>query len=229
MNSNWIPDYLESTSYGISFKNNRLSDALPPLPCKLNEHDRCDKLEVIEEGIEAKFGTRGRGTDADAASVHADHPIPVSCGVYYFEVEIISGGAAGSVRCDITHHRFIGIGFCRSSVNLNRLPGWEPDSWGYHGDDGNKFVGQGIGKQYGPTFTTGDTIGCCIDFEKEIAFYTKNGAELGTGFDGVALEKVGTDLYPTIGLRSPGEHVRVNFGNRPFVFDITGYVKARIC
>jgi Ran-binding protein 9/10 len=225
MNSNWV---LEGASYGISLKDNALSDNLPPLPSKLNEHDRCDKLEVIEDGMEAKYGTVGGTTDADAACVRSDHPIPPSCEVYYFEVEILSRGVSGFVHSYFTHHRYIGIGFCGASVKLNRLPGWDPGSWGYHGDDGHKFRGQGIGKSYGPTFTTGDTIGCCIDFGKEIAFYTKNGTELGTAFDGISPDKIRMDLYPTVGLRTSGEHVHVNFGKSPFVFDIGGYINESI-
>lgn len=33
------------------------------------------------------------------------------------------------------------------------------------------------------------------------------------------------DLYPTVGLQTPGEVVEANFGQRPFVFDIEDYVK----
>ena len=57
--------------------------------------------------------------------------------------------------------------------------GWEPDSWGYHGDDGHSFCCSGTGKPYGPMFTTGDTIGCCLNFRDGTAFYTKNGKHLG--------------------------------------------------
>ena len=32
-------------------------------------------------------------------------------------------------------------------------------------------------------------------------------------------------LYPTIGLKKPGDHVLVNFGQVPFQFDIDGYMK----
>ena len=53
----------------------------------------------------------------------------------------------------------MGIGLADKSVNMNRLPGWEKDSYGYHGDDGNSFSSSGNGKKYGPTFTTGDIIG----------------------------------------------------------------------
>ena len=33
----------------------------------------------------------------DAASVRATHPIPPSCGIYYFEIKIISKGRDGYV------------------------------------------------------------------------------------------------------------------------------------
>ena len=57
--------------------------------------------------------------------------------------------------------------------------GWENDSWGYHGDDGNFFCCSGSGKPYGLAFVTGDTIGCCLNFTNNTVFYTKNGVNLG--------------------------------------------------
>jgi Ran-binding protein 9/10 len=202
----------------------------PLLPSRFNERDRCLVLEILNDGMDAKFGGPAKGTDSDAASVRADHPIPAACGIYYYEVTILSRGNQGFVffHLCVTNSRFIGLGFCRASVTLNRLPGWEPDSWGYHGDDGHSFCCQGIGKTYGPTFTTGDIVGCCINFRKNIAFYTKNGVELDTAFQNLTFDTPGKtgkgDFYPSVGLRTPGEHVRVNFGQKPFVFDIGGYV-----
>lgn len=35
-------------------------------------------------------------------------------------------------------------------------------------------------------------------------------------------------LYPTIGVKKPGEHIRVNFGQRPFIFDINKMMKASL-
>lgn len=52
-------------------------------------------------------------------------------------------------------HVISGIGFCARDVDLQRLPGWEPHSYGYHGDDGFIFPGVGRGHPYGPTFTKG--------------------------------------------------------------------------
>jgi len=107
---------------------------------------------------------------------------------------------------------------------LNRLPGWEAGAWGYHGDDAHTFCGSGIAKIYGPTCTTGDHIGCCLNFREGIAFYTKNGVQLATAFRSLRPDEEDKDLYPTVGLRSPAEHIRGNFGTEPFMFDIDASV-----
>lgn len=78
-----------------------------------------------------------------------------------------------------SHSTLIGVGFSSKSASLNRAPGWEPESWGYHGDDGHCFQAQNVGKHYGPTFGYGDTIGCGVNFRTGTAFFTKNGHYLG--------------------------------------------------
>ena len=76
----------------------------------------------------------------------------------------------------------IGIGFSSRKASVERLPGWEQESWAYHGDDGKSFFGesQGQGRQYGPTFGANDTVGCGVNFSTGCAFFTKNGVFLGT-------------------------------------------------
>lgn len=135
------------------------------------------------------------------------------------------------------------IGFSSKSVALNRAPGWEPESWGYHGDDGNSFASQNVGKQYGPPFSSGDTIGCGVNFRTGTAFFTKNGRFLGwlscrvepssitiitRQSAGHAFKEVKGKLYPSVGLKKIGEHVRVNFGQIPFMYDIDTLMKACI-
>ena len=73
----------------------------------------------------------------------------------------------------------IGIGFSTRTVSLQRAPGWEPESWGYHGDDGHCFSAQNVGKPYGPKFGPGDTVGCLVNFRQGHAMFTKNGELLG--------------------------------------------------
>ena len=75
--------------------------------------------------------------------------------------------------------RMIGIGFSGPKNSLEKLPGWEPETWGYHGDDGNTFCCGQSPKKYGPKFTTGDVIGCGINFMTGCAFFTKNGIHQG--------------------------------------------------
>ena len=59
------------------------------------------------------------------------------------------------------------------------LIGWVNNSWSYHSDNGEFFHSSKYGK-YGPSFTTGDTIGCYINFLSNMIFYTKNGVHLGS-------------------------------------------------
>ena len=77
------------------------------------------------------------------------------------------------------YYRLIGIGFSGPKVPLNRLPGWEPESWAYHGDDGFSFCCTASGKSYGPKFSSLDVIGCGVNFRTGCAFFTKNGVHLG--------------------------------------------------
>ncbi|KAG4305188.1 hypothetical protein PORY_001358 [Pneumocystis oryctolagi] len=217
----FIPEYLRGTAFAeqyearyISFsrhgRNFGTGSDFPELPSSWNEDDKCNLLSLVGNGLEVKFIGPAKGVEQDAASVRANNPIPSRCGLYYYEIEILSKGYEG----------LIGIGFCKSTVPLNRLPGWESDSWGYHGDDGHSFCCQGIGKEYGPKFTKGDIIGCGINFSSGTGFYTKNGVYLG-----IAFRDLKGTFYPSVGLRTLGEHVRANFGKKPFVFDIEQYMR----
>jgi hypothetical protein len=42
--------------------------------------------------------------------------------------------------------------FAAGDCRLNKLPGWDKNSWGYHGDDGFSFSAEKAGNSYGPTF-----------------------------------------------------------------------------
>ena len=132
----------------------------------------------------------------------------------------------------------IGIGFSGPKVALSRIPGWEPDSYAYHGDDGQVFSNTTSGKSYGPKFGTLDVIGCGINFRTNTAFFTKNGHTLGEygpyyqsktrlTSSGTAFRdlKLNMPYYPTVGMKKPGETIRVNFGQEPFAFDIDKMVQ----
>ncbi|KYR00730.1 hypothetical protein DLAC_02771 [Tieghemostelium lacteum] len=179
------------------------------LPGYWNIKDKSLLLDVTGNGYRVSYKT-GK-TENEAALIRANCPIPISCGIFYFEITVISKGKDG----------YIGIGVCTSQMPTNRLPGWEKQSYGYHGDDGNLFKGSGSGKQYGPTFTTNDVVGCCVNLMQNTLFFTKNGVPLSEATNDLK----GMTLYPCIGLRTPGESIEVNFGQRPFIFDIEQLIK----
>ncbi|KAA6416144.1 MAG: hypothetical protein FRX48_00863 [Lasallia pustulata] len=187
-------------------------DGLTPLPSRWAEADKYGGLEIAGDGLEVRYTGLSKTHEHEAPATRADHPMPPQCGIYYYEVTIVAKGKEGMIGS------MIGVGFSGSKASLERLPGWEPDSWAYHGDDGKSFAGESTGKSYGPTFTTGDVVGCGVNFMTKTAFFTKNGVFLGNAFRHLTDVKV----YPSIGMKRPGAQLSVNFGQRPFVFDIDG-------
>ncbi|KAG8812634.1 hypothetical protein FRC17_001927 [Serendipita sp. 399] len=186
--------------------------SLISIPTQWSETDKSPHLIVSPNGRDVTFNGHASSLDTrDAAAVRAECPIPAACGIYYYEVKVVDRGNKGQIS----------IGFATKDLQLSKLPGWEPGSWGYHGDDGLSFSGQPrSGAEFGPRFGTGDTIGCGINFLDHNAFYTKNGTWIGTVFSDLP----DRDVYPALGLRTSNEHVQANFGGSPFLFDIDAYV-----
>ena len=140
-----------------------------PLPSRWQDSDKHGSLAIGEDGHQVRYVSPTKSPDHEAAAARTDHPMPPQAGIYYYEVYIESKGKDG----------VIGIGFSTSKVLLERLPGWEMESWAYHGDDGKSFCCSPTGKSYGPTFASGDVVGCGVNFTDRTAFFTKNGVLLG--------------------------------------------------
>lgn len=116
----------------------------------------------------------------------------------YLEIRILCPG----VLCAIT------IGIVGRDYPLDSHPGWNKEGLGYHADVGRLFNGDRYGSRFGPICTTGDRMGCGVDFESEYSqdyvkvFFTKNGQQVG---DFVKFKKPRSGLYPLIGMNSWGE------------------------
>jgi Ran-binding protein 9/10 len=163
-----------------------------PLPSRWNKDDKYGGLEVLADGQEVKYSTpRPREHDHEICAIRADHPIPQQAGIYYFEVGIMARRRDEYVprhkpaRSGCIENLLIGIrttvcvGVSGKSVALSRPPGWEPESFGYHGDDGDIYLQNNVGKHYGQRFGPGDVVGCGINFRTRTAFFTKNGHKYG--------------------------------------------------
>ncbi|KAJ5929753.1 SPla/RYanodine receptor SPRY [Penicillium verhagenii] len=189
-------------------------NTISPLPTQWSSSDKYNGLELSSDGYDVRYTGPVHKHDHEAAALRADNPMPPQCGIYYFEIKIESKPKEG----------MIGIGFSSTKASVERLPGWEQESWAYHGDDGKSFYGetQGQGKPYGPTFGVGDIVGCGVNFSTGQAFFTRNGVFLGYAFR----ELRDVKLYPSVGMKKqPPVHLKANFGQEPFVFDIDGMVR----
>ena len=125
---------------------------------------------------------------------------PISPMLNYFEYLIVDKGRKTA----------LGIGVGAQSYSSSSMPGWDNNAIGYHADDGRLFHQDGYGREFGPLCTTGDRMGCGVEFSSDATryvnvFFTKNGQLVG---EPVRMERPAFGLYPLIGLHSEGEKVR---------------------
>ncbi|RIB10971.1 hypothetical protein C2G38_2250434 [Gigaspora rosea] len=140
--------------------------------------------------------------DYKAVVIRSNNPIPLQCGLFYLEIEIINEG--------------------KNRKYVEDQENKESKSWGcaYHGDDGYFFC-SGSGKPYGPTYTAGDTIGCYLNFRNDdkMIFYTKNGINIGIAcYLPNNLDDLINNLCPFIGIRSQDASIEANFGRKKFKY-----------
>ena len=112
---------------------------------------RSNGIRFTEDSLTLEYAAEG-GNIQDVAIAQANFPISVTN--HYFELEILDGGAGCSIA----------IGLAKLTYPLHRHPGWNPGAVGYHADDGKMFQERGIGREYGPTCSQGDVMGCGIRF-----------------------------------------------------------------
>ncbi|KAF2858096.1 SPRY-domain-containing protein [Piedraia hortae CBS 480.64] len=175
------------------------------LPSAWNPSDKQPGIIVIGDGdyCEVRYNGPQNSTTRETATIRTDHPIPRECGLYYYEIMVLSRHKDAPIE----------IGF--AARKMTRMSVWEGESWTYHGDSG-----EALGKPYGPRFTGADVIGCGINFRNDTCFFTRNGCDLGTAFTGINRFAGSHLLYPSLGMKKNGERIRANFGQRPFAFDI---------
>ncbi len=108
------------------------------------------------------------------------------------------------------------IGFTDEHFQKSKMPGSQPNSYGYHSKDGVLFCGSGSDKPCVGEFEAGDTEGAGINYATQEIFFTING-ELLPGKNTVDVES--QRLYATIALYCESK-VELNFGKKKFVFDV---------
>lgn len=211
----WEKNKPSSCLLGDLLYNNFFSDKIRqiktyPIPSHLKFSEPSKLVNIYDDGLTAEYISQ----ENVCLTLRSDIPIPKAIGLFYFEVEIITIGDT------------IGIGIVSKDFGLlNKIPGWESDSVGYHSDDGELFLGNALGKKYGPIFGNGDYIGCCINTIEKYFFFTKNGEKLKdisyANNAGEINDMV--DYYPAIGMRKISQKIKVNFGKSKFLFNFEDY------
>jgi hypothetical protein len=150
--------------------------------------------------------------------------------VAYYEVRITRANRSqlqGYMQDEVSVTECVAVGLAtKGFLRQKRLPGWDSESFGYHGDDGAIFHGRGRQlASYGPSFGHGDVVGCGIDYRDRSVFFTLNGQFLGTAFSDL---KSGLSLHPTVGIDA-AVTTAFNFGKEPFEYDLPAHLNRQPC
>jgi hypothetical protein len=175
---------------------------------------RMDRVEVSGDNLKYTINEEGLEVGVIQATKALTPEKP------YFEVTVVDGGTQS----------WIGVGLADMNYPLDKQPGWDQASIGYHADDGMMYrspIPDEMSKSGRPQpmsltgqphpAAKGDKMGVGVEFDKmgkdasmnpRRVFFTKNGVYLGS----VLVERqYHGALYPTIGFNSPGATVSVNF------------------
>ena len=115
---------------------------------------RSNGVKFLDDGLTLEYDAQG-GNVQDVSIAQANFPITPTN--HYFQLEILNAGDGGAIA----------IGLAKTSYPLHRHPGWNSGGVGYHADDGKLFNGKGDGSEFGPTCTTGDTMGCGVRYPSD--------------------------------------------------------------
>lgn len=120
----------------------------------------------------------------------------------YFEVDIIHQKQASHHSSNNNNNECVAVGIGTRHFGWStRMPGWDSESYGYHGDDGGLFHGSGQAMRpcCGPQFGAGDTVGCGIDYYNgghADVFFTVNGQIVASQ----SMDQVQAKWYPIVGM-----------------------------
>ncbi|CAN0928193.1 Ran-binding protein M homolog [Linum grandiflorum] len=138
--------------------------------------------------------------------VQANKTVPVNTKRFYFEIQVknVNSNTSGT-----------SIGYTNERSNLSNFMGLEANSVGYLGQNGFVYVGGRRNDTLLPTFGTNDVVGAGVSFASNEFFFTKNGALVGT-----TSKDFDCQLFPTVGIYGLDTEVEVNFGHKPFVYEV---------
>jgi hypothetical protein len=83
------------------------------LPTCFNLKTKSNFVDLEPGNLQVAYTGQGKGGDIDCGTVKGNFPVSPACGIFYYEITIISKGRDG----------YIGLGFTTSLNIQQRLPG----------------------------------------------------------------------------------------------------------
>ncbi|XP_055849939.1 E3 ubiquitin-protein ligase RNF123 isoform X2 [Episyrphus balteatus] len=113
------------------------------------------------------------------------------------------------------------IGWCSNNCTFNENSGVGDTvhSYGYDGSKQQKW--HMSSNKYGEIWQIGDIIGVCLDINKSIIEYYRNGVSMGIAFKNIE-KGPGIVFFPAVSL-GYREGLKANFGNSPHRFPVSDY------
>ncbi|KAH3668819.1 hypothetical protein OGAPHI_002574 [Ogataea philodendri] len=231
-----VDDSMTQTSEGLNFNSEDSSNvfsASTHLPSRWITPKDC-QFELSLDGLEISTKNPAKPVTSSSSSItvnlpnhsqtgvfstKANHIVPESIGIYYYEVEIVFGLSSGA---DVT------VGFMdgdHPEEIISSLRGHDENTWGYKGKDAKliHFEDGRTNFKSSCKFGNKDVVGCGVNFINDSIFITKNGAFLGEAFQ---LPSHINKVIPAISLGA-WNSVSTNFGlSKPFRFNIDNYVES---
>ncbi|XP_022818716.1 E3 ubiquitin-protein ligase RNF123-like isoform X2 [Spodoptera litura] len=113
------------------------------------------------------------------------------------------------------------IGWCTASCIFSMDTGVGDTAHSYAYDGGRVRKWNVATSPYGQAWLPGDVIGSCIDLDRGVLEFYRNGTSMGVAFEKVT-HGAGLAYFPAVSLAMQ-EHLYANFGHVPFVFPVEGY------
>ena len=175
---------------------------------ELDLSTRAQCLTITVDASNTVVTCQSKGSPAGTVQASRGFSSTLDGPLAYYEAAIRKRGPTGA----------IGVGLARAGYSNNKMPGWEPVSHAWHGDDGCTFNSCGTGTPLSTPWQEGDVIGCGIDFQRSAIFFTRNGVLQPGPLRGVDTE----GLLATLGFQTKGECVSVSFGPN-FLYDLSSH------
>jgi Ran-binding protein 9/10 len=100
-------------------------DLKEQIPTELNTSSHPRYLAANKDKLTIRYVGKGNHTH-DVGAIRTNRACPHRRLLYYFEMTVVDAGSRGCIA----------IGLADASFELNRQPGWEPNSCASHREDG---------------------------------------------------------------------------------------------